>query len=104
MPIVIKYFVVFAPVMDAAQEGAFVLNLSGMEWWHHLPGCWLIKDPKGLLDAETIKNYLVGAKVNVHCGVFKVDPTGNWATVLPTVTSPRSKEWILNHWVPRRDE
>lgn len=99
-----KYFVVFAPSMTAAQEGAFALNLSGMEWWHHLPGCWLIKDEKGRLDAGKIKDFLSTVDSSLHCGVFRVKPTESWATILPKAMSPTSREWIKAHWVPQSDE
>lgn len=92
-----KHFVVFAPELTPAEEGAFALNLSGIDWWHHLPGCWLITDPKGKLTAADLRDLVKGPS-RVNCAVFRVEPSSHWATVLPKSVTSKSREWLEAHW------
>jgi hypothetical protein len=95
-----KKYVVFTSPMTPAQEGKFALNLSGMEWWHYIPGCWLIADPKEKFDSRKLRKILEEIDPNLDCGIFPVDPKRGWATRLDTGVAPTSKDWLESNWVP----
>lgn len=93
-----RRFIVVAPGMTSEQEGDFVTRLGEVGWWHHLPGSWIVQDPRDHLTAQTIVEILADLAPLLECAAFGVQPDGDWTTRLHEPALSRSAEWIKVHW------
>jgi len=96
-----RRFVVCTHAESIEKETAFRDKLSalGLNWWHWLPGTWLIIDHVGTILTQTIRDIAMEILGN---NVLVIQATGSfdWAGYGPTGSNGSTNmfKWINDYW------
>jgi len=97
-----KKFVVCTHISLMEKEKLFKdeIERCGLNWWHWLPGIWLIVDENGAMSSKAIRNMALAFFGSID--VLVVEATGNidWAGYGPAGSEERGNmfNWITDNW------
>lgn len=94
-----KHYIIAAPNLTAEDETALASWLpESVGWWHHVPGAWILVDPKEELDVTVVRNWFTRRNDTLRCMVLEVRPGNNWSGRLSQENIEPSANWLETNW------
>lgn len=94
-----RYFVVIAPELTGEAATAFLSRIQGkLDWWHQIPGAWLIADDSGLASSPYLRGLVQELAPPIDCLVTEVQPK-DWALRLSTDRLNDAGDWLDAQWL-----
>jgi len=71
-----------------------------LNWWHWIPGAWLIIDEIGVISSRDLRNIALNNLGNSDVLVIEVTGNINWAGYGPTGSEDKENmfRWIEENW------
>lgn len=94
-----RYFMLAAPGLNTEQEKVLLGRFEGkVNWWHQLPGIWLLSDDDDLLSAQYLRALVQEIAPEVHILATEVQPT-DYALRLSRDRLEVAASWIGDYWL-----
>ena len=97
-----RFVICINATITVEQNRTFIyfLNSKGVAWWHWLSGTWLVDDPLGTLNSETIRDIAQSIFPGIYNLVleFREDGTDGWHGYGPAKEPKSMFPWIRENW------
>jgi hypothetical protein len=95
-----RRFVVAVENMTLAEARAFVewLRTKNLEWWHWIPGFWLVTTRSGDVSTEEIRNQLRKRTDQKDIMVLEIGRPTTWSGYGPDTRERDMFKWIRGSW------
>ena len=86
--------------MTNLDDAAFMefLKEKNVDWWHWLPGVWMMISDDDKISTEVIRDKLRDITGRKHSVIIEVSEHGDWSGFGPTTTEKNMFKWLHDKW------